>query len=327
MYRDPETGGRLAIEGLAEHAGGDIREGRLATQDGSRGHQIRESIPRFVPSDNYARSFGLQWNRLRSVQLDSFTGLALSRSRFFQTSRWEPESLDGLRVLEAGCGAGRFTEVVLATGAELFAIDYSTSVDAVLASIGHHPSLHLSQADIYRLPFPEDFFDCIFCYGVLQHTPDPRRAFLSLLPHLKPGGRISIDIYLFRPYPNRWNSKYLWRPITRRLDPERLFKIVEWYIPRWLPVDRALSRIPLLGAAVACLIPCWNYTGLLPLSASQIEEWAVLDTFDALSPAYDRPATVRTVRKWMSEAGLIDVEVRRGGNGVAGNAMRPGSGG
>ena len=323
LYRDPADGSALVTEAVEELAEGLIKTGTIASEDGSRCYPIREFVPRFVPSDNYARSFGLQWNRFRAVQLDSRSGLTLSKDRFFDTSGWAAHELNGLRVLEAGCGAGRFTEVVLGTGADLFSLDYSDSVDAVNLTLGQRPNLHLAQADLYAIPFPEAFFDRIFCYGVLQHTPDPCRAFLSLLPHLKSGGLISMDIYRLRLFPSRWNSKYLWRPLTRRLRPEILFRIVEWYVPHWLPVDMVLSRTPLLGAGVACLIPCWNYQGIFPLSADQIKEWAVLDTFDALSPRYDRPATLGAVRRWFEGAGLVEIEVRRGGNGIIGNARRP----
>ena len=40
---------------------------------------VRNGIPRFVPDDGYAESFGDQWNRWRRVQLDSVTGKPLSR--------------------------------------------------------------------------------------------------------------------------------------------------------------------------------------------------------------------------------------------------------
>jgi SAM-dependent methyltransferase len=322
LYRDPDSGSALVIAAVEEQIDGLIKTGTIATEDGSRRYPIREFVPRFVPHDNYARSFGLQWNRFRTVQLDSHTGLTLSKDRFFDTSGWTGEELRGRRVLEAGCGAGRFTEVVLRAGADLYSVDYSDSVDAVRSTVGPRSGLHLAQADLYSLPFPEAFFDRIFCYGVLQHTPDPRRAFHSLVPHLKRGGLVSIDIYRVRPFPSRWNSKYLWRPLTRRLRPETLFRIVEWYVPRWLPLDTALSRVPPLGAGVASLIPCWNYTGILPLSKDQITNWAILDTFDALSPRYDKPATLGAVRRWFEQAGLTEIEVRPGGNGIVGNGRR-----
>jgi hypothetical protein len=51
----------------------------------------------------------------------------------------------------------------------------------------------------------------------------------------------------------------------------------------------------------------------LPLSASQLKEWAILDTFDMLAPAYDHPQSVPTLSSWFHEAGLADVEVFRQG--------------
>ena len=43
---------------------------------------VRSGIPRFVRSQAYAAGFGLQWNRYRRTQLDSFTGTAISRTLF-----------------------------------------------------------------------------------------------------------------------------------------------------------------------------------------------------------------------------------------------------
>ena len=45
------------------------------------------------------------------------------------------------------------------------------------------------------LPFPPGSFDHIYSIGVLDHTPDPRGAFLGLAALLKPGGRISVWVY------------------------------------------------------------------------------------------------------------------------------------
>jgi len=48
----------------------------------------------------------------------------------------------------------------------------------------------------------------------------------------------------------------------------------------------------------------------------------VLDTFDALAPKYDLPATVEQVEAWCRGEPLVDVDVRYGGNGVLVNARR-----
>src|SRR5438067_1642495 len=123
-------------------------------------------VPRFVSSANYATSFGLQWNRFRRTQLDSWTGLPIARERFFRESAWTPSELAGKRVLDAGCGAGRFTEVALSTGADVVAVDYSSAVDACFANLGSHPRLLVVQGDLYRLPVKPAAFDYVYCFGV-----------------------------------------------------------------------------------------------------------------------------------------------------------------
>jgi 2-polyprenyl-3-methyl-5-hydroxy-6-metoxy-1,4-benzoquinol methylase len=56
-------------------------------------------------------------------------GLSADRARrCIGESCWS--SLDGLDVLECGCGAGRFTEVLLAQGATVTSIDMTEAVEA-----------------------------------------------------------------------------------------------------------------------------------------------------------------------------------------------------
>ena len=282
----------------------------------------RDGIPRFVADEGYAESFGEQWNRWRAVQLDSVTAKPLSRTRLFEGTGW-PRRLDDETVLEVGCGAGRFTEVLLDAGAEVWAVDASSAVDAARANLGEHPRLHIAQADLFDLPFERGTFDRVLCFGVLQHTPDPRRAFLEVCEYARPGGAIAADVYRRQPYVDRWSAKTLWRPLTTRLPRDLLRRLVEWYVPRWLPIDTRLARIPKLGRFLTAIVPCWNYTGLLPLDADQLRVWAVLDTFDALSPRYDEPQTLEDVQKWVRAAGLEDATVRYGGNGIEVTGRRP----
>ena len=282
----------------------------------------REGVPRFVPDEGYAESFGEQWNRYRRVQLDSETGKPLSRRRLFEGTGW-PERLDGERVLEVGCGAGRFTEVLLDAGAEVWAVDATSAVDAAHANLGDREGLHLAQADLFDLPFAPDAFDRVLCFGVLQHTPDPRRAFLAVCAHARPGGWVAADVYRRHPYVDRWSAKTLWRPLTTRLPRGTLRRVVEWYVPRWLPVDTRLARVPNAGRFLTAVVPCWNYTGLVDLDRDQLRAWAVLDTFDALSPRYDFPQTLEAVHGWVADAGLVDATVTYGGNGIEVRGRRP----
>jgi SAM-dependent methyltransferase len=319
----PVSGLSLHLQSVQSREHGEIKEGMLVDASGDHKVPIRNFIPRFISDASYTASFGEQWNRYRSIQIDSENKLNLTAQRFYRWTGWNKDELAGQRILEAGCGAGRFTQIMLEAGASVYALDMSSAVDACWLTNGPHANLSLVQADIYRIPHPLEFFDRIFCYGVLQHTPDPGQAFASLVGFLRPGGKIAVDCYVKSSSANRWTSKYRWRPITTRLSPQTLFKIIEWYIPKWLPIDNRLARVPGIGRWLVSVIPCWNYTGHLPLPRNEIVPWAILDTFDALAPKYDQPQSLEQVTSWFEQSGLSDVRVEPGSNGIIGNATKP----
>lgn len=285
---------------------------------------IRDGVPRFIDGGNYADNFGLQWTTYQRTQFDSATGLPLTARRFWGSTRWRPEELRGRLVLEAGSGAGRFTEILLAAGARVVSCDLSQAVNANFANNRGKGDLRVCQADLYDLPFADERFDFVFCYGVLQHLPDPATAFANLFGKLKPGGRISVDYYEKLSAPSPWSTpKYYWRPLTRRAPPAELLRLIRLYAPRLLPLDTAIRKSGPLGELVAaCLrLPCWNYH-FLPLPAAQKAEWAVMDTFDAMGARYDEPMTVEEVRRLVSLPDAVEAQVFHGSNGVVANVRR-----
>ena len=263
-------------------------------------------------ADNYASNFGFQWNRFRRTQLDSVSGHPISRERFLRSSGIGPGDLNGKLVLDAGCGAGRFAEVALSLGARVIAVDYSKAVDACKLNLGASENLEVVQGDIYHLPFPPEHFDFIYCFGVLQHTPDAAGAFAQLPRFLKPGGKLAVDFYPKLARNVLW-PKYWIRPLTRRMPQATLFRWVEKLVPKVLPLSDLLARVPGTRGRLRYLVPIANYRGVLPLNDEQLREWAVLDTFDMLAPEHDHPVTIGTLRSWFERAGLIDLHVERPG--------------
>jgi SAM-dependent methyltransferase/uncharacterized protein YbaR (Trm112 family) len=286
----------------------------LVSADGLCRYPIRNGIPRFVPASNYADSFGLQWNKFARTQLDSFSGHSISADRFWSATGWDAANMAGKWILDAGCGSGRFAEIALSTGAQVVALDYSNAVDACKENLGHHANLHVVQGDIYSLPFAPESFDFVYSLGVLQHTPNVERAF-SALPRMVTGGGGSLCVdYYEKSIRSRLLPKYWLRPFTKRMNKRRLFASLQLAVPILLPISRSLARIPILGDQLKRLVPVANYEGILPLSPAQLKEWAILDTFDWLSPVYDNPQTAETVRLWFERAGLDSIEVVKAGH-------------
>lgn len=281
-------------------------------------YAIRNGIPRFVPETNYADSFGFQWNKHDVTQLDSHCSVDVSKDRVFGVTQW-PSEMPDQTILEAGSGAGRFTEILVKTGARVFSFDYSNAVEANQRSNGTRENLTIFQGDIFNIPTKRGVFDKVFCLGVLQHTPDPQAAFKSLATCVRPGGELVIDVYA-KDLAARLQWKYILRPLTKRMNQQRLYSIISAVTPPLVPLTKFARKIA--GRTGARLSPIveYSYLGLTP---EQNRQWAVLDTFDMYSPAHDHPQSVETVKSWFRDIGFENVEVRRGPNGVVGKGTRP----
>ncbi len=311
--RCPQSGQILRLEAAATTESG---EGWLTSLDGHFCYPIRNGIPRFVPETNYADNFGMQWNHFAKTQLDSHSGHPISADRFWKATGWSPADMHDKWVLDVGCGSGRFAEIALSTGAHVVALDYSSAVDACWANLQHHPNLLVVQADIYALPFAPESFDFVYSLGVLQHTPDVAQAFAALPPMVKGGGELCVDYYE-KSFKSCLLPKYWLRPLTKHMDKQRLFARVKAAVPVLLPISRGLGRVPFIGKLLKRLVPVANYEGILPLSNTQLQEWALLDTFDWLSPAYDNPQTAQTARLWCEQADLHHITILKAGHLVA----------
>lgn len=320
FYRCPSCRtDKLLLKIESQRGDGWIEEGKIECGKCMAKYRVTRDLPRFVPEVNYADSFGFQWNIHAKTQLDSYSGLPISRNRVFEVTRWDTD-LRGQRILEAGSGAGRFTEVLLSTGANVFSFDFSTAVDANHKNNGACGNLNLFQGDIFNIPLEPASFDKVFCLGVLQHTPDPAAAFASLTRYVRPGGVLAVDAYT-RNFAAWMQWKYLLRPITKCMKKQTLYGLIESLTPSLIPVAKVLRRIA--GRAGARLVPIVEYSHLgLPPELNR--QWAILDTFDMYSPAHDHPQSLADVRHWFESAGFIEVDVRYGPNGVVGTGKKPG---
>ena len=195
-----------------------------------------------------------------------------------------------------GSGAGRFTEVFLrTTKAHLYSIDYSNAVEANWRNNArYHDRLHLAQASIYAMPFPDNSFDKIFCFGVLQHTPSFKDSVAALVRKAKVGGEIVVDFYPINGWYTKVHSKYILRPITKRLPKRILLWLIRRNI-RWMQaLFDLLCRFKL--GVLTRFIPMTDLRAFpKTLTPEQRLEWATMDTFDCFSPKFDNPQRLKSV--------------------------------
>lgn len=292
---EPGTQSELKLE-HAKGTNGTIESGELVSIQTGKRYPIVRGVPRFVDSENYAHSFGTQWNHFREVQLDSGTRASRSRSRFDDETGWTPQQLKGRWVLDAGCGAGRFAEIAADYGSELVALDYSSAVDAAQLTVERYENAHVVQGSILEPPLRTATFDFAYCIGVVQHTPDRERAISQVVSSVKAGGEFCFTIYARKPW-TKLNGKYLIRPLTKRLPEQTLLGAIERTMPVLFPVTEKLFSSRLLGRAARFVIPVANYPENAEFSVEQRYRESVLDTFDMLAPAYDEPMTWSEVER------------------------------
>jgi SAM-dependent methyltransferase len=307
LLRCPQSGQILEVVECI-YKDGEIQSGWLVSQDGLHRYPIRDCVPRFVPESNYSDSFGLQWNKFGKTQLDSYSGHPISAKRFWDETGWKKEDIAGQWVLDAGCGAGRFSEIALSAGAKVVAIDYSNSVDACHENLKKYANLHVVQGDIYSLPFARGCFHFVFSLGVLQHTPDVALAFAALPSMLSGGGRLCVDFYE-KSWKSRLLPKYWLRPLTKRISKMKLLLMLEHIVPILLPISRLVGHFPIFGNPLKKMLPVANYYGSLQLDDTQQLEWSILDTFDWFSPEFDNPQKSKTVQLWIENAEMENIEV------------------
>lgn len=316
----PHCHGDLVVRSI-EHQHGEVLEAaELACVDCLADYPVIHAIPRFVTSDNYAVSFGHEWTIHARTQYDTHCGVNTSEKRFFEETGW-PRELMGEIILEAGSGSGRFTEQVASTGAFVVSFDYSMAVEANYASNGTRENVLIVQADIYNMPFRQGFFDKVFCFGVLQHTPNVEKAFMALPPMLKPDGELVVDVYKKTFARTYLQTKYYARLLTSRMESVRLYERTRKWIDFIWPLSRVIGKIPRLGPIInwRLLVPDYSREGL---RGKALKEWAYLDVFDMLAPRYDSPQTIKTVLRWLKKAGMVEVAVNYGYNGIEARGKR-----
>lgn len=263
-------------------------------------------VSRFAAANNYADSFGYQWQAFSRTQL--LPDYAESNLRWKTGLR--PEDLNGKLALDVGCGMGRFAEVATRWGAKVVGVDLSAAAEVAARNL-HDRDFVAFQADLQALPFAPESFDCIYSIGVLHHTPNCENAFKLLPQYLKPGGTLAIWLYSGYNKWYRFSDQY--RKITHRVPIRTLHSLFRIAVPALYWLDRGLRIVPVLGTPAAGVV---NH--LFPVSRVRNPEVRVLDTLDWYSPKYQSKHTYEQVFRWFESCGLEGLTVADVSIGVKG---------
>jgi SAM-dependent methyltransferase len=293
-----------------ERHGEEIIEGTLTCVACPARYDISRGVPRMAPAklsagqERTARAFGYEWQRFDTFHPEY-------EQQFLEwVAPLTAADFDGHVVLDAGCGMGRHSFLSAKFGARpVIGIDLSAAVDVAYRNTSAIPNAHVVQADICQLPFRAPF-DLAYSVGVLHHLPDPEQGFLSLVSHVKPGGRVAAWVY--GEEGNFMVTRFL-NPIrlliTSRL-PLRALHALSWApaafaYPFLKTIFLAIQRRPRLRGRLS-RIPYLEYAcylselGLVPLHSI---------VFDHLAPEISYYLRQDDVEAWCRRAGLEDHSV------------------
>ena len=243
-----------------------------------------DGIPRFTV-DQHLASFGRQWNKYEVAHDEE------DRATFQAKTGISLDQLKGLRVLDAGCGGGRYSKICGESGATVIGADHSGAVSKARQLCSHLPNTAFVQADLKRLPFEPASFDFVFSIGVMHHDADTKSVFDAVAKMVKPGGRYSVWLYR----RNQWWQERINDAIRRRtvqMDPEKLERWCEW--------GALLGGLPVANKTLNKVV---NF------SAHPNHENRVCDTFDWFAPQYQFHHTVEELTSWFQAAGFQNVRV------------------
>ena len=277
----------------------ETHDNRYVCRACKHSYPIEGDVVRFVPPQNYAGSFGFQWQRYARTQLDDASSRESERDLLRKTG-FSPENLCGKLVLDVGCGMGRFAEVATRWGARVVGVDLSAAAEVAARNLADRRFAAL-QADVFCLPFVSESFDYIYSIGVLHHTPDCEQALKALPQYLNPWYRFS-EIY---------------RKLTSRIPPSKLHAFLRVAVPVINSVDGGLRVLPGVGKPLSAIL-----RHVLPVNRNPNRQWRVLDTFDWYSPKYQSKHTYEQVFRWFEDCGLVDLHV--GAVPIAVRGRKPG---
>jgi SAM-dependent methyltransferase len=144
-------------------------------------------------------SFDWQWAYLPSGDFmpgDPWFDANATRVLAGELCAIDPRWFQGKRVLDAGCGRGRWTRSLLELGAEVTAVDFSeAALERTRELCGPTDRLRTLRLDLLDIPDDLGDFDLVFSFGVLHHTGDTWGALENIARLVRPAGALVLYLY------------------------------------------------------------------------------------------------------------------------------------
>lgn len=184
----------------------------------------------FMATDTENRfAFGKNWQAFSTVVDAERIALAIESLQTMLGA----ESLAGRRFLDLGCGSGLFSLAAHRLGAEVVSVDFDPDSVTCTDQIRSQHSEQPADWQVLRGSVLDDtfmaslgLFDDVYCWGVVHHTGDMRRAIQRAAERVSSGGRLFLAVY-----NDQGGASRRWLAIKRAYH-----RLPSWLRPPWVVV-------------------------------------------------------------------------------------------
>jgi ubiquinone/menaquinone biosynthesis C-methylase UbiE len=212
-----------------------------------------------------------------------------------------------IRVLDMGCGTGRWTKYLSSRVGHIDAVDPSKAIFVADELLKDCENVRLTRAMSEALPFPDNAYDLVMSVGVLHHIPDTFKAMKDCVAKVKPGGYFYTYLYY-----NLDNRGFLFKVLfalsnvirkTVASMPTKLKKMtcdllaVVFYMP-FVLLSRLFYNLGMKGVAEK-----------LPLSYYRNKSFFVIrnDSLDRFGTSLEHRFSRKEIKEMLENCGLSDI--------------------
>lgn len=208
------------------------------------------------------QSFGEEWLRFENFSKEEIEGAGAEYFDIVTEKMLHSEA----RVLDVGCGTGRWSKYLAPRVGFIEAIDPSDAVFSAVKLLRESPNVRVAQAGVGNIPFADESFHFVLSLGVLHHLPDTQKAIDECTKKIKPGGWFLL--YLYYSLDNRghfFRFVFYWvcalRTLISSLPAKKKQSICDFIaLFVYWPLARTCALLSFLGGeSLAEKLPLYYY--------------------------------------------------------------------
>ena len=196
----------------------------------------------------------MKLNRFETVMMNNPIRLVTQRYLETPVLRAMAGRLEGMKVLEVGCGRGAGTRIILdslgAARVDAFDLD-PAQVERARRFIrdrhGDRTRLYVGSAD--TIAARDASYDAVVDYGIIHHVPEWTRALAEIARVLRPGGLFLFEEVLDYFTRNRLVRLFFDHPQNNRFTASAFLEALGENGLELLPGHRTIGKLFLFGAA------------------------------------------------------------------------------